>query len=100
MSEKEPQEIIFRVGTRPGVALSRADANEIHGRAVERSLPAQALHSAISVGMRTGEVAIHADEVRVELVLVLKAIAEGYELSDGQAQLLDVAVEPLTPQNP
>ena len=97
---RSPQEIVFRVGARRAVTLSRSDANEIDGRAVERSIQALELHSAIGAGMRTGELAIDDNQVRHELVLILEAIAEEHELTNGQADLLEVAGPPLTVQNP
>ena len=52
------------------------------------------------LGCGPGELAIDDNQVRHELVLILEAIAEEHELTNGQADLLEVAGPPLTVQNP
>ena len=77
MSSESPQEITFRIGKRTPVALSRIEANEILGRAVERTVQATALCRMIESALQTGEEVVFVagmDMVQDELTLCLEAI--------------------------
>ena len=103
MSSEPPQEITFRIGKRKPVALSRIEANEILGRAVERTVQATALSRMIESALETGEEVVFVagmDMEQDELMLCLEAIDAEHPLSASYAALLEIAKRPITGTDP
>jgi hypothetical protein len=92
--------VVFTLG-RHEVGLTRIDANEIRGRAVERTLAAEWLYDALARALDDesdrADVIVKDEAVRYEILIDLEAIRQEHPLTEGQQRLWEVAQAPILP---